>query len=114
MTHYKRKTEDGKYSAEDMRKAMKEVLSGKSSIRQSAKNNGLVYNTLNRKLTKLDGMQEVPKNMALTPFSDKSAVFPRVLEDELAGYVQERSELGFGMDKTEVRRLAYQLADWNN
>lgn len=113
MRTYKRKTDNGTYSKEDMEAAIQDALAGKP-IRKAAKEHGLNYNTLNRKLKKLNGEKEVPEGMVLTCDNTKNRVFPLQLEDELAGYVQERSELGFGMDTSEVRELAFQLAEAND
>lgn len=105
MRTYKRKTENGNYSKDDMEAAIKDALGGKS-IRKAAKDHGLNYNTLNRKVKKLKGEEEIPDEVVLSD-NTKNRVFSQQLEEELAGYVQERSELGFGMDSSEVKKTRF-------
>ena len=107
---HKRTTERAKYTASDIKDAVKRVLDDGAKIRSVASETGIDRMTLTRYIKKF-------KNDELT---DKFAywgnrkVFSGEEEVLLSQYLQTSSKMYFGLTPSEVRKLAYEFAFKNS
>lgn len=105
---YTRKSERGKYSDQDMQKAVDLVITNKMSLRAAAKQCGLNYKTVQRNVEKQKAAHE--GNVSFAPRHNHKQVFNNEEEQELADYIKDRSDLGYGLTILQVRELAYDFA----
>lgn len=107
---YKRKTNKGLFSTEDMEKAVAEVGKGKS-IRSVASMFGLSHCTLSRYVVK-------QKSGSITKYHPDYKSYNRIFNDEqekaLEKFLIKSSKMFYGITTVECRKLAYEMAVKNN
>ena len=106
-TRVRKSVTHGQTSAETMKKAVSEVLNGKS-IRKTAQDFEISKSTLQRYVTmaKTQGLDTI----RLTPAYDHSRIFTDGEEHELASYLIKASKIHHGLTTTATRELAYEFA----
>lgn len=105
---YHRKSCRGSWIGQNMDMALSSVNSG-TSLREAARNFGIPRETLRRRLEA--SKKGISLELKLGRFDP---VFPRELERELANHIISMQDRFFGLNSTDVRRLAYELALKNN
>lgn len=114
---YKRKTEQGRVSPRIMLQAAREIKHHKKSIRSIAKDFNINYRTLARYCKKFTEDEISSSNV--TPitkvgYKRNKQIFSDEQEKQLEGYLLEASDIYFGLNPKEVRKMAYTLAVENN
>ncbi|VVD03561.1 unnamed protein product [Leptidea sinapis] len=109
VRNYKRKTDRGGWSEEEMKLAIQEVLDGKKGYKSASKAYNVPQTTLERKVNqarKRDNnilQVKVPLGPITTVFSEKE-------EQILVTYLKEMEGRLFGLSTSEFQKLAYELA----
>ena len=106
---YKRKTDAGLVPSEAMSAAVLEVVEHKHQIRKVAKQRGISKSTLQRYVDKFKKNQDC----SMSPNYTHAQVFPKQQELALAEYLKKSSKMFHGLTTTQVRQLAYQMAERN-
>ena len=92
-----------------LQNALKEVLSGKLSIRKAAEVFGLKRSTVGFYSKRHSSCGLLPPKKVKRP-QHPSQIIPAKLEDDLAKYLQSCSTINHGMTTIETRKLAYSFA----
>ena len=114
---YKKKTDRGKNGTpEIVLQAIRRVKMGNASIRKAADEFGLNYRTLSRyckKATDVDMHRETTVPVFSIGYQRPRQVFDDTFERQLADYLLQASDIYYGLNPKDVRKLAYQLATKN-
>lgn len=102
---YKKKTDQGQWSQEDMNKAADKVLTKKLSVRQAAETYNVPYTSLQRRTTLSRG---VIKRRGGQQTMDIDT------EKQFADRLLHLSNRGFGITPKAVRKYAFQFAECKN
>lgn len=112
MPYKHKRLTDRTFSAEAMRIATVDVLSGKYSVRKSAQEHEVKKSTLALYANKA---KEVGiDNMSFSPHFITCQVFSNELESSLACYLKTCSNMYHGLTPKATRRLAYEFAEKNH
>lgn len=117
VRNYQRKTDRGKWSEEDMMKAVLEVVNNRMGCKRAAESFGLPQTTLERKVKKFKSLNLVPiptEYKCREQLGPISKVFSDEEEKELVSYIKLMENQLFGLTTNDLRKLAYQLAEKNN
>ncbi|KAE8750937.1 hypothetical protein FOCC_FOCC002365 [Frankliniella occidentalis] len=95
-----------------MKIAIQQVRSG-IKVRTAAQNNNVNHMTLRRYIAKTENVEDLD-TVRLSPDYATKLIFPKELEDSLAGYVIECSQMGYGLSSVDIRKFAVQLGVANN
>ncbi|XP_025154458.1 tigger transposable element-derived protein 6-like [Harpegnathos saltator] len=108
--NYKRKTDRGKWSVQDMLEAIQKVRDNELSVRQAAEQYNIPKNTLQRRVKN--------RNKIVTENEKYLGRFRKVLSDEqeneIIEYIFEMEKRFFGITYKELRHLAFDFAHANN
>ncbi|XP_076803114.1 uncharacterized protein LOC143447068 [Clavelina lepadiformis] len=107
VRNYVRKTQRGKWSEENMKKAIDDVKNKKLSIRQAAEQHEVPKSTLERHWK---GRVVHPGKVNLGKYEQ---ALNSDLEEELVEHVKKMQEMFFGITGETLRALAFQLANAN-
>ncbi|CAK8674357.1 unnamed protein product [Clavelina lepadiformis] len=107
VRNYVRKTQRGKWSEENMKKAIDDIKNKKLSIRQAAEQHGVPKSTLERHWK---GRVVHPGKVNLGKYKQ---ALNSDLEEELVEHVKKMQEMFFGLTGETLRALAFQLANAN-
>ena len=102
--NYKRKTDQGSWSEDDMRRALDEVQSGALSLNSAAKRYNIPFATLYR---------HNKKGSAEKKLGRFQPVFSKEMEIELKEYLTTMDTLFYGLSRSEFLKLAYEFAEAN-
>lgn len=108
MRTYKKKTDRGSTSKEDMEEALNRVVQNKESIRSVAKALDICHVTLFRYVKKAD-VSEARIKLNSVGYN-RSPVFNDQQSASLVQYLKNASKIYFGLTPKEVRKLAYECA----
>lgn len=114
---YKRKTNRGDWSEENMKNAVKSVIEGKMGYYRAAKTYGVPQTTLERKVKKVrenkneNDSGTIKMKVKLGP---KLSVFTFDEEKELCDYILDMESRLYGLTTKDLRGLVYRLAIKNN
>lgn len=113
VRNYKRKTDRGGWSEEQMKLAIQEVLDGKKGYKLASRVYNVPQSTLERKVNQARKNENSIQNVkvALGPIS---TVFSEEEEQILVAYLKEMEGRLFGLSTSELQKLAYELAVRNN
>ncbi|GFO19550.1 transposase [Plakobranchus ocellatus] len=111
MRNYKRQTDRGQFSRQQMQDAVTAVLAG-GSLRKTAARFDVNYKTLERyvKLQKNEGNTD---SASFGYQTEKKCVFTNEQEKLLLNYVLEASSIYYGLTVLDLRKLAFDFADAN-
>lgn len=118
VRNYKRKTDRGKWDEEDMRRAVKAVLTNKMGFLRASATYDVPKSTLERRVRKTrdtvgddtdSGNDCGKKNLGRF-----KTVFTANQEEELTQYIKSMEVRLFGITGKELRVIAYQLAQRNH
>ena len=104
---YKRKTEHGMHTAEQITKAVDLVIQDKRSLRCAANETRIPFNTLSRYIQK----RQQGRPITSIGYSKSKKVFTDEQEKELERYILAASHIFFGLTPHDVRVLAQQCAE---
>ncbi|KAJ8983067.1 hypothetical protein NQ317_007109 [Molorchus minor] len=104
---YQRKTEKGKWTAEQLRNAITEISNG-CSIRSAGKEHGIPESTIRKKLKLSEEERYQPMCLGGV------VTFTMRQEQELADHVIKLAKMFHGLNPIQLRKLAYQYAEANN
>ncbi|KAJ8957511.1 hypothetical protein NQ318_020545 [Aromia moschata] len=108
--YYKRKTDRGKWSAQDMTEAIRKIRNNELSVRQAAEQYNVPKSTLQRRVTN--------KNKIVTESEKYLGRFRQVFsveqENEIMEYILEMEKRFFGITYKDLRQLAFDFAQANN
>ena len=105
-----RKTTRQSWSEEAMAKAIRSVSSGQHGYLKAAKVFSVPKSTLERRVKNLNKKITGHKK----GLGSRQLTFSRQMEEQLVDYVKTMESMLFGLTSTDVRRLAFQLAERNN
>lgn len=105
-----RKTTRQSWSEEEMAKAIRSVSTGKYGYLKASKIFSVPKSTLERRVKNLN-KQITGHQKGL---GSRQRTFSRQMEELLVDYVKTMESMLFGLTCTDVRRLAFQLAERNN
>lgn len=108
MRTYKKKTERGSTSKENMEEAVNRVVHNKESIRSVANALNICYVTLYRYVKKVRDT-EAPITLDNVGYR-RNPVFNDQQTASLVEYLKKASKIYFGLTPKEVRKLAYECA----
>lgn len=118
VRNYQRKTDRGKWSEEDMMKAVLEVTNNRMGCKRAAESFGVPQTNLERKVKKFNKAEDFNKIPTEYKFKEKlgpiSTIFSIEEEKELVNYIKLMENRLFGLNTKDLRKLAYQLAERNN
>lgn len=142
VRNYIRKTDRQAWSTESMANAVEAVVSGNMGYRRAASAFGVPQTTLERRVVKYRGNPDrilatskgrtnfllrlchlsvnpheagiCKHTLIFTGMGNWKAVFSAEQEKELVAYIKEMEVRLFGLSPTEIRHLAFQLAEKNN
>ena len=106
---YKRKTVRQTWSEGDMARAIKAINDKECGYQKAAQLYNVPKSTLERRVK---GLNKVAKGTQ-KGMGNQSMVLPPELDNKLAQYVLHMEECLFGLTCTDVRRMAYDLAEKN-
>lgn len=106
MRTYKKKTDRGSASLDQLKKAAESVIHQKQSVRSAAKQFEVKRNTLMRFITKFKEQKE----NATMGYKTPRQVFSTEQEQEMNKYLLQLAAIFFGLAPRDVRRLAYDCA----
>lgn len=108
--NYKRKTDRGKWSVQDMLEAIQKVRNNELSVRQAAEQYNVPKSTLQRRVKN--------RNKIVTENEKYLGRFRKVFSDEqeneIVEYIFEMEKRFFGITYKELRHLAFDFAHANN
>ncbi|CAK9832694.1 hypothetical protein ANTRET_LOCUS9486, partial [Anthophora retusa] len=104
---YKKKTNRGEWCKESMKKAISDVLEKKLGYRKASLLYGVPRSTLERRVKE---MKEKGEMKLVTPLGPIQPIFTLEEEEELVRYLKSMEARLFGLNSTELRQLAYQMA----
>lgn len=107
--YYRRKTDRGKWSAQDMLEAAQKVRDKELSLRQAAEQYNVPKSTLERRVTNKNKI--VKENEKYLGRYRK--VFSDEQEEEIVDYILEMEKRFFGITYKELRQLAFDFASAN-
>lgn len=105
MRVYKRKTERGKVPLDVMKEASERVINENCKIRAVAKDYQICHVTLYRFVQRIKS-----KGTASCGYIGNRQIFSKEQERMLAEYAKKASSIYFGLNPTELRKLAFQCA----
>ena len=109
---YKRTTNRGTFSREDMLLAVDDVINKGISLRKAAAEHQLNYKTLSRYVhLKRKDETAIPNTVG---YQKTRLVFTDEIEMQLVEYLVTASKIFHGLTMEELRELAYELADSNS
>ena len=103
---YRRKTERGVHTVQQITRAIDLVIKEKRSFRSAANESGIPFNTLRRYVKK-----KQQGHMLSIGYRKLKQVFTDEQEKELETYILKASKIYFGLSPYDVRVLAQQCAD---
>ncbi|CAK9829605.1 hypothetical protein ANTRET_LOCUS6910 [Anthophora retusa] len=104
---YKKKTNRGEWCKESMKKAISDVLEKKLGYRKASLLYGVPRSTLERRVKE---MKEKGEMKLVTPLGPIQPIFTLEEEEELVRYLKSMEARLLGLNSTELRQLAYQMA----
>jgi transposase len=107
---YKRKTEKGTYSLEDINNAIQKILQNNEKIRKVANETGIDKSTLCRYVKKA----KTERAITSVGYYGNRKIFYDHEEAELCKYLKSSARMYFGLTPVEVRKLAFEIAHKNN
>jgi hypothetical protein len=100
------------YSVVNFTNAVRKVVQDKWSVYKAVKECGVPWSTMNdhvsRHMAENIGMEKVMP--ADIPKLGRPFVLPKLVELRLVKYIIEMQELGFGLNVTQIKQLAFQLS----
>lgn len=102
---YKRVSGRKKWTTANLRAAIKAVRSDGLSVRRAASDHGIPRQTLNRHLMHSEEVKQLGRY---------STIFTEQQENELVQHVLSLEKSFYGLTTTEIRKLAFDLAEKNN
>ncbi|XP_049879436.1 uncharacterized protein LOC126376220 [Pectinophora gossypiella] len=113
VRNYKRKTNRGVWSEEEMKLAIQEVLDGKKGYKLASKIFNVPQTTLERKVNEARKNENSVLNVKVS-LGPIRTVFSEEEEILLVQYLKEMEGRLFGLTTCELQKLAYELAVRNN
>uniref|UniRef100_A0A146KT86 Tigger transposable element-derived protein 6 n=1 Tax=Lygus hesperus TaxID=30085 RepID=A0A146KT86_LYGHE len=111
---YKRKTSRGSWSSESMVLAVRAVLDNEMGYLKASRTYGVPQSTLEDRVRKIRKGEVSPnKGSQKKGLGRHHPVFSKTQEEELVKYILVMEERLFGLTLTDVRRLAFELAERN-
>ncbi|KAF9413680.1 hypothetical protein HW555_008126, partial [Spodoptera exigua] len=110
---YKRRTNRGGWSEEQMKLAIQAVLDGKNGYKSASKTYNVPQTTLERKVNQARKRDNNILNVKV-PLGPITTVFSEEEEQILVTYLKEMEGRLFGLSTSELQKLAYELAVRNN
>jgi len=107
---WKRTTDRQAWDSNAMKAAVEDVRSGRLGYKAASTQHGVPKSTLERRV-KNQNQYAVESNTVL---GAKKRVFTDEVENELVQYCVRMEEMFFGLTITDLRWLAFQLAERNN
>lgn len=112
VRNYKRKTDRQMWNKQSMNSAVSAVIEGKMGYRKASLKYGVPKTTLERYVKKMKNSCD--KVVKVTKPGLFKAVFTEEQEKELCEYVVNMEQKLFDLTSTELRSLAFQLAERND
>ncbi|XP_022830992.1 uncharacterized protein LOC111359630 [Spodoptera litura] len=110
---YKRRTNRGGWSEEQIKLAIQAVLDGKNGYKSASKTYNVPQTTLERKVNQARKRENNILNVKV-PLGPITTVFSEEEEQILVTYLKEMEGRLFGLSTSELQKLAYELAVRNN
>ena len=114
MRTYKRKTNRQEWSQESMEKAIDACLKGNMGYKKAATQFNVPRSTLRDRVKSAKATGKNAKQAAVKQLGRYKTVFTIEQEKELVSYILEMETKLFGVSFTDLRKLAYQLAEKND
>lgn len=112
--NYKRKTERQSWSEKSMAAAIKDVTEGRMGYKKAAITHDVPQSTLEDKIKKAKKEGLFPLEAAQKRLGRYKTVFSEAQEEDLVKYILFLKEGLYGLTLTDVRKLAFQVAEKNN
>jgi len=114
--HYIRKnpncTDRTEFSDEAIKLAIQRVLDGEAALKVS-KATGIPRTTIRRKVALIKNDPDLSISACISPNFKKSQVFTDEQETKISEYLENCSEMFYGLTTNQTRELAYQTAVFN-
>lgn len=114
MSRYVRKTDRQSWSEEEMANAVKAVVNGEMGYRKASNAFNVPQTTLERKVKKAREQNISSEKAAEKKLGRYQSVFSKDQENELMQHILTLEERLFGLTLTDLRKLAFELAEANN
>lgn len=108
--YYKRKSDRGKWSVQDMKEAVMKVRNTELSVRQAAEQYNVPKSTLQRRVAMKNKIVSEDEKY----LGRYRQVFTEIQETEIKEYILDMEQRFFGITYKELRLLAFEFATANN
>jgi hypothetical protein len=113
VRNYKRRSNQGKWGAENMEQAMKAVNSESMSLRKAAESFQVPKDALHRRLKMKLKPRRESESQAEPMLGRFRSVLSRPQEEELAAYILLMDQTFYGLTIKDICQIVYQFADRN-